>query len=181
MPSCAFSIVGLSFRRLRFIRGPAGSVKRWTGRDPKAHLRSWNTGSSSSPPAAAAAGIARFRRWPFCAPNPSVRNFSSTANVEAPQQGGAKFFQGRKGAFTSGPTTGSNRMAKRILSKKGTFHPATGVWIKPLPGPTISSAVIITREMRLPLASGSRLRRWVHPSRRNRAVVKCQKGSIADP
>ena len=143
MPSCAFSIVGLLFRRLRFIRGPAGSVKRRLARDSRAHLWSWNTGSSFSPPAAAAAGIARFRRWPFCAPNPNVRNFSSTANVEVPQQGGAKSFRERKGVFTSGPMTGSNRIERRSLSKKATFRPETGLWIKPLPGRIISSASII--------------------------------------
>jgi len=150
MLSCAFSIAGLSFRRLPFIGRPAGSVKRWMGRDLRAHLQSWNTGASFSPPAADGAGTARFRRWPFCAPNPSVRNFSSTANVGAPQQGGAKSSRERRGAFTSGSTTGSNRIERRSLSKKATFHPETGLWIKPLPGRTISSVAIITRKRILP-------------------------------
>ena len=150
MPSCAFSITGLSFRRLRFIGRPGGSVKRWMGRDLRAHLPSWNIGSSFSPPAAAAAGIARFRRWPFCAHNHSVRNFSSMANVEAPQKVGAKFFRGRKGAFTCGPTTGSKRMARRSLSKKATFRPETLPWIKPLPGLTTSSVAIIMPKRMFP-------------------------------
>ncbi len=77
----------------------------------------------------------------------SVPNFFSTTSVEAHRKDGVEFFREREGAFTSGPTNASNRTGKKSLSKKATSRPETGPWIKPLPGPTISSAAIITRRI----------------------------------
>jgi hypothetical protein len=110
------------------------------GRDSKVPSQNWNTGSNSSPPAAVAVETARFQRWLFYVLNPSAPSIFSTANVEAQQKDGARFSPAKEGVFTSGPMTVSNLMERKDPLKKVISSLATGPWIKPRPGPIISSA-----------------------------------------
>jgi len=119
----------------------------------RALSQNWSTGSSLSPPAAAAAGTVRFSKSLSYALNLNAPSISSTDNAEVQRKGGARSFRGKGSASTSVLTTGSNPMAKKNPSGKATRRPGTGSWTKPLPGPTTSSAATITDRNKLGVMS----------------------------